>query len=153
MICVNLLRRHEHLWSNFTIAPVDLDVIDGENWFQSKLDLGPDDRILDELQARLWICENAVDVTRSRRESALLVGKTHFVAFVVVLDERCISASAIVAHVIQQHLLEEIRDCDLMIGRLPVDLVAKSLDHRRRKFYLAVFEQHTLSDLRCRLVR
>ncbi len=106
MICVNLLRRDEHLWSNFTIALVDADVIDGEHRFQAKPDLGPHDRIVHELQIRFWIREKTVDVTRSRRERALLVGKIHLVAFVVVLDERCIAARAIVAHVIQQDLLE-----------------------------------------------
>ena len=30
MICVDLLRRDEHLWSNFVCATIDRDVIDGE---------------------------------------------------------------------------------------------------------------------------
>ena len=90
MAGVNLFRRDQDLWTNLAIAFVNRDVIDRDNGFQAKLDLGPHDRIVNEMQARFWIRKNAVDVTRSRCKCALLVGKIHFVAFVVVLDERCI---------------------------------------------------------------
>ena len=48
---INLFRRDQDLWSNLAIAFVNRDVVNGDNRFQSKLDLGPHDRVFDHLQA------------------------------------------------------------------------------------------------------
>src|SRR4029079_1027849 len=123
MVCVDLLRRDEQLWSNIAIASIDGDMVDRENRFQTKLDLGPDDRIFNQTQIRFLTSEHVVDVARSGRESTLASGETHLVSFVVVLDERRLAVSAVVAYVVQQHLFEQVGGLELVIRRPPVDLV------------------------------
>src|SRR6185503_16921252 len=42
VICVNLLRRDEHLWTNIAVPFVNRNMIDGDYRLESKLNLGPD---------------------------------------------------------------------------------------------------------------
>src|ERR1051326_1183220 len=50
VISVNLVRRDQHLWSSIAVALVNADVINGDYGFESKLDLGPDDTVVPQLQ-------------------------------------------------------------------------------------------------------
>src|SRR2546423_3801542 len=103
---VDLFCRNEHLWSSVALALVDSNVIDGDDGFQSKLDLGPDNRVFDQTQALVLVGQNVVDVTRLGSDCSLLGSEADLVSFVVVFDERRLAASTIVADIVDYHLLE-----------------------------------------------
>src|SRR6185503_18068894 len=50
VVCINLVRRDQDLWSGVAVSSEDPDVINGDDGFESKLDLGPDDTVFGELQ-------------------------------------------------------------------------------------------------------
>src|SRR4029079_16577619 len=143
VVGVNLFRRDQDLWTNIAVALVDQNVIDGDNRFESKLDLGPHECVFKKLQARFRIIDKLIDVTQSGIKRTLSFCQAYLIALVVVLNQRRLAARSIVFDIFKQHLSEQIRYSCCAICPVPVDLFAKPFDHRCGKFYLAL-PDHTL---------
>jgi hypothetical protein len=88
---------------------------------------------LDHTIASSISCSPAFESAKSREIDLVL--------FVVVLDQRCCAARPVVAHVFREHLFEEIGYFERVVRGVPIDLLTKTLDHRRRQFHVAVADR------------
>src|SRR6266478_4938444 len=68
----------------------------------------------------------------------------NFFRFIIVFNERRISSHSIITHIIRKQQFEKLSSLKRVVRRLPIHLLAKTLNHRSRKLQLAISDDALL---------